>query len=114
MEAVGRAFDEAVDNSVSLATGRRQEKLSDVGSPVGSYAALARALRDDEQRADFERVVRSGMTNLLHNVMVLLDGGTAFTDSHSLVFTVDGEELDPGLHELLIDFFDETGRATVY
>ncbi|SRR6266540_1835638 len=114
LEAIARAFDEAVDNSVSLATGRRQEKLSDAGSPVGSCAALARPLRDEGQRADFERVVRNGMTNLLHNVMVLLDGGTAFTDSHSLVFTVDGEQLDPGLHELLIDYFDETGRATVY
>ena len=30
------------------------------------------------------------MTNLLHNVMVVLDGGSALSDRHSLVITVDG------------------------
>lgn len=90
LDAIAAGFDEAVESCVSLATGRRPARVSEGRSPVGSYAALARALRDDEQRADLEQVVRNGMTNLLHNVMVVLDGGSALSDRHSLVITVDG------------------------
>ena len=81
--------------------------------PLREFAILRKALANDVELSAFERVLRNALASTLHGVGVVLDGGTHFSDLHELRLTADGEELEPGLHERVISYLDETGRAPI-
>ena len=56
-------------------------------------------------------VVREAIYMCLHNVLVVIDGGTQAADEFSLgLFDNDGNELGPALHEWFVDHMFNTGR----
>jgi hypothetical protein len=64
-----------------------------------------------EERSAFRAVLFAGMSALLHNVLVMLDGGTELVDTFSMhLRTSDGDLLGPGLHDRFYEHLYDTQR----
>jgi hypothetical protein len=83
-------------------------------SPAASavFAQVGAALDTQERRDAFEAVVRDALTGLAHSIMVMLDGGTAYSDRWGppQLRHGDGHEFASGLHEWLFEHLGNTGR----
>ena len=109
LEALALTLDTAVEQAMSGISGGVVPRSS--AQPLREFAVLRRALSSDSDLKAFDRVIRHTLATMLHGIGVTLDGGTRLSDSHEVRLTLDGEELDPGLNELVIDYLDQTGRA---
>ena len=73
--------------------------------------ALSWAEKELEGGADPAGVVREALYMCLHNVFVVIDGGTGMDDRFSVgLFDHDGNELGPALHEWFVDHLFNTER----
>lgn len=111
LEAMAKTLDTSVDMTLSSLRGGADPRTSSI--PLRDFAVLRRSLSTSAETSAFERVLRTAVATTLHGVGVILDGGTHLSDQHDVRLTLDGKQLDPGLHELLISYLDQSGRAPI-
>ena len=109
LEAVSLPLDTAVSQALSMIKGGRDVLSPTV--PIREIATLRQALGSPTEEAAFETVLRFAVATALHGVGVVLDGGAHLSHQHELRVTLDGEDLEPGIHEMIISYLAETGRA---
>src|SRR6266850_8110200 len=109
LEAMAVTLDTSVQEALTFLKGGSDPRSSNV--PPREFAILRQSLRTDAEIEAFERVLRNALAATLHGIGVILDGGTNLSDEYDVRLTLNGEEPEPGLHELIIAYLDETGRA---
>jgi hypothetical protein len=109
-EDMGREFDGWVRVAVE-AISKEDADLTWAGEAGPAISRLRAVLGTRDLVEAFEISIRKVLAGLLHSVMVSLDGGTQLANNVRLhLKTEDGQEMGPGLNELLFEHFHETGR----
>ena len=109
-EDLSRELDFWVNRTAEVATQPTSE-LTGWRDYEAPFDRLQQVLQSPQDKAALRAVLLAGMSGLLHSVMATFDGATQLADEFTVtLITSSGEELGPGLHELLIEHLYETGR----
>ena len=109
-EDLGRELDGWVRVATDAVSGANPD-LTWAGEAGPAVKRLRQCLSSPELVNAYEVSLRKTLAGLLHSVMVSLDGGTQLADKVRVrLTTADGQEIGPGLNELLFEHLHETGR----
>lgn len=109
-EDLGRELDGWVRVATEAVSGENPD-LTWAGEAAPAIKRMRQSLTSPDLVRAYEVSLRKILAGLLHSVMVSFDGGTQLADKLRVrLATDDGQEIGPGLNELLFEHLHDTGR----